>query len=320
MSATYRDGRRMAEKTPGKAARVLGLLDQREGVKPRAYSDSRFQVLAERAAKGDEWAKSQADGLRTGIAEGLGQSSRCQNCGRDLTDPTSVARGIGPDCWSKGARPIGYDETAGTPTSPSEPRPDSITIDAAPVSGKDEAERLAAQALEEPLAGLAAMRAGMDSAGVKVDPTGGNIPLDLVGTSWSSLEAFYATSPYWRERSPEMDFGVWWSWDEDRRDPWRVSVLEKTGEIIAVRQGLGGKRDDYVALLGRFDPRSTVPYEAAEAALAGWPDRCKPGGLRWVVNRLAMYGARKADDATGEPRPPRITHIGRGASGPIERV
>jgi hypothetical protein len=36
--------------------------------------------------------------------EGLLDSrSRCRRCGRALTDPTSVARGIGPECWAREA-------------------------------------------------------------------------------------------------------------------------------------------------------------------------------------------------------------------------
>lgn len=30
-------------------------------------------------------------------------AGRCRRCGRLLTDPESVSRGIGPDCESKGA-------------------------------------------------------------------------------------------------------------------------------------------------------------------------------------------------------------------------
>lgn len=31
----------------------------------------------------------------------LGSATRCADCGRPLTDPTSIERGIGPDCWSE---------------------------------------------------------------------------------------------------------------------------------------------------------------------------------------------------------------------------
>lgn len=41
-----------------------------------------------------------------GLAHGLRAAVRCQaeGCGRPLTDPESVRRGIGPDCWRKGYR------------------------------------------------------------------------------------------------------------------------------------------------------------------------------------------------------------------------
>jgi hypothetical protein len=33
----------------------------------------------------------------------LAAASRCRRCGRSLTDPASVARGVGAECASKGA-------------------------------------------------------------------------------------------------------------------------------------------------------------------------------------------------------------------------
>jgi hypothetical protein len=30
---------------------------------------------------------------------------RCKRCGRGLTNPTSVRRGIGPECWTKEPTP-----------------------------------------------------------------------------------------------------------------------------------------------------------------------------------------------------------------------
>lgn len=34
----------------------------------------------------------------------LAAAGRCRHCGRELTDPESVRRGIGSTCWAKGAR------------------------------------------------------------------------------------------------------------------------------------------------------------------------------------------------------------------------
>ena len=28
-------------------------------------------------------------------------AGRCKRCGRELSDPVSVERGVGPDCWQK---------------------------------------------------------------------------------------------------------------------------------------------------------------------------------------------------------------------------
>ena len=35
-----------------------------------------------------------------GLREGLRASAHCSRCGKSLTDPTSVARGVGPECWA----------------------------------------------------------------------------------------------------------------------------------------------------------------------------------------------------------------------------
>lgn len=37
----------------------------------------------------------------SGIEAGLRHAKRCLRCGRILTDPDSISRGIGPDCWSR---------------------------------------------------------------------------------------------------------------------------------------------------------------------------------------------------------------------------
>jgi hypothetical protein len=38
------------------------------------------------------------------LEDGLRAAGRCQDCGRRLSDPVSVAAGIGPDCRAKRAR------------------------------------------------------------------------------------------------------------------------------------------------------------------------------------------------------------------------
>lgn len=37
----------------------------------------------------------------SGIEAGLRHAKRCLRCGRTLTDPESISRGIGPDCWDR---------------------------------------------------------------------------------------------------------------------------------------------------------------------------------------------------------------------------
>jgi hypothetical protein len=39
-----------------------------------------------------------------GLEAGLAAAHRCRECGRRITDPVSVAAGVGPDCRAKAAR------------------------------------------------------------------------------------------------------------------------------------------------------------------------------------------------------------------------
>lgn len=89
---------------------------------------------------------------------------------------------------------------------------------------------------------------------------------------------FYAQSAT-RRLSPELDYGVWW-YDRDH-DPWRVSWVERTGEIIAVAQRTG-----QVEILGRLGARHDV-----ERVLEGWADICgSADSLDWVRLRLLTEG------------------------------
>ncbi|MDY7079318.1 MAG: hypothetical protein SXV54_20585 [Chloroflexota bacterium] len=79
-----------------------------------------------------------------------------------------------------------------------------------------------------------------------------------------------------RERSTEVDFGVWW------RVPgspytWRVSWIQNTGELYARELAPDGNR---FILLGAFLTR-----EAVEARMTGWAE--DKGDLEWLFPGLA---------------------------------
>lgn len=76
--------RRFAVRCPAKAARYL----------------ARMQVDVGRVG---EIEARRLDAAMAGIREGLRASAHCSRCGKGLTDPTSVARGVGPDCWAVAA-------------------------------------------------------------------------------------------------------------------------------------------------------------------------------------------------------------------------
>ena len=126
-----------------------------------------------------------------------------------------------------------------------------------------------------------------------------------------------------RERSPEVDFGVWW------RVPgspytWRVSWIQDTGELYA--RELVPDSDRFI-LLGAFPTR-----EAVEARMAGWAEsngnleqffpgltafaessgrsvactRCD-GWATWLVNGLPyceQHGSERAAEFLATPEEP----------------
>lgn len=51
-----------------------------------------------------------ANGRTIGATAGLRAAGQCQRCGRPLSDPVSVRRGVGPDCWASGYRPDDVDD------------------------------------------------------------------------------------------------------------------------------------------------------------------------------------------------------------------
>jgi hypothetical protein len=105
---------------------------------------------------------------------------------------------------------------------------------------------------------------------------------------YPSLDAFYdAAGPSLRRRSPEVDYGMHWS------DPllpgelpgrrWRVSWIEKTGELYAVAHLRDGQGSCPVRLYGVVMTRAD-----AEDIMRGWEHQCpRQGGLSWIEQRFA---------------------------------
>lgn len=92
---------------------------------------------------------------------------------------------------------------------------------------------------------------------------------------WNDIEEFYDADPR-RRTSGELDFGCMWvEIDRPRWPQYRVSWVDDTGEVYAVRLNHGR-----IELLGKVEGR-----EQAEQALRGWA-MISPMTLDWVRDRL----------------------------------
>ena len=102
-------------------------------------------------------------------------------------------------------------------------------------------------------------------------------------SAYPSLEAFYNANES-RRRSPEADYGVWWTEASRRWPKWRVSYVKQTGEVYAVQTTSAG----HVAVLGIVPPDDgEIYYQTLDRILKDWADHCgQPGGLAWVMERL----------------------------------
>lgn len=100
--------------------------------------------------------------------------------------------------------------------------------------------------------------------------------------TYTSIEDFYAENEE-RRRSGEADYGCWWTEPGQSWPRWRVSYIQKTGEVYAVQ--LPGGR---VNLLGIVPPDDPIYYyRTLDAILEGWADIIhQPGSLDWVKARL----------------------------------
>ena len=101
--------------------------------------------------------------------------------------------------------------------------------------------------------------------------------------TYANIEAFYAENEE-RRRSGEADYGVWWTEPNQNWPRWRVSYIQKTGEIYAVELVERGQ----VKLLGVVPPDDTpIYYQTLDRILVGWANVInRPGSLDWVRARL----------------------------------
>ncbi|MDQ3641790.1 MAG: DUF6011 domain-containing protein [Actinomycetota bacterium] len=84
VDSTTETHRRFAVRCPAKAARYL----------------ARMQSDVDRVG---ELEARRLTAAMAGLRAGLQSSAHCLRCGKSLIDPTSVARGVGPDCWTAAA-------------------------------------------------------------------------------------------------------------------------------------------------------------------------------------------------------------------------
>lgn len=105
-------------------------------------------------------------------------------------------------------------------------------------------------------------------------------------------DAYYSDSA--RIGSLEVDFGVWWthgrSWPK-----YRVSLVEDTGELIAVRQSTASLLEVFYVLAVLDSPPASaadmVPFRLAVRAhadelLDGWESDEAGNRLEWVLQRV----------------------------------
>jgi hypothetical protein len=103
-----------------------------------------------------------------------------------------------------------------------------------------------------------------------------------------------------RRGSMESDYGVWWRDELDAT--WRVSFVDATGEVYALRLGppsitpMG--RDLLMIAAGGTGPdgplvtlATGLTYDETEARLDGWAEACgAANSLAWIKARLGYEG------------------------------
>lgn len=101
--------------------------------------------------------------------------------------------------------------------------------------------------------------------------------------TYANIEEFYAENEE-RRRSGEADYGVYWTAPGQKWPYWRVSYIQKTGELYAVQLSAGSE----VKLLGVVPPDDDrYYYRTLDRILEGWAEAIhQPGSLDWLKARL----------------------------------
>ena len=114
---------------------------------------------------------------------------------------------------------------------------------------------------------------------------------------FQNMEEFYANNEA-RRRSGEADYGVWWRTEHSIYPKYRISYIQKTGEIYILEQKNNDRMDPsdsgFVTILGVVPPDDPeiykIYYMTLEQILYGWEFEVeKPNGIQWVRDRLAYY-------------------------------
>ena len=103
--------------------------------------------------------------------------------------------------------------------------------------------------------------------------------------TYANIKEFYAENEE-RKQSGEADYGCWWTAPGMSFTKWRLSYIQKTGEVYAVQLKDGG----LVKVLGIVPPDDDrIYYRTLDRILEGWAEAIhRPGSLVWVERKLPI--------------------------------
>jgi hypothetical protein len=119
-------------------------------------------------------------------------------------------------------------------------------------------------------------------------------------SAFSSVDVFHRLDDR-REKSQEWDYGVWWRWQDD---VFRLTWVERTGELIAVRTRARQDRGELIGVAVHLDARQALADDRMdvvvlgtfrsrlemEKVLEGWAYECDlADSLGWVLDRVEMH-------------------------------